>query len=382
MRVALITQDFPPEIGGIETYSHEISRRFSRWCDYFTVYAPLKPGSELIDRSLPFPVRRRGRQNTLLNFALLPGLPYEVYRQQLDVSFHAQWGTVLSSVAARSVSGLPLSIFSAAHARELLHNPLEGTGLAGLFRRYQSHILQRVDHWFPVSSYTRDLLVDLGVEAERTTVIHNGTDPDRFHPFDAGSLRGELGLKNRKVLMTTTRLVRRKGIDDVIRAVDRLRDEFPDIAYVIVGKGPEEKGLREMVRRRRLGSHVYFTGEVDHKDLAPYYNLCDLFVMPAKTVEPDVEGFGIVFLEANACGKPVIGSTSGGIPDAVVNGENGLLVDEKNIDQLVEAIRQLLDNPDRAVNMGKRGRKRVEKMLNWDAVARKLYEAMQNKITA
>jgi phosphatidylinositol alpha-1,6-mannosyltransferase len=280
------------------------------------------------------------------------------------------------------VSGLPLRIFSAAHARELLHNPLERTAMAGLFRYYQSRMLQEVDHWFPVSTYTRDLLVELGVTEERTTVIHNGTDPDRFYPFDTMKLKRELGLQKRKVLLTITRLVRRKGIDDVIRAVDRLRDEFPDIAYVIVGKGPEEKGLKQMVRRRLLESHVFFIGGVGHEDLAPYYNISDLFVMPSKTVKPDVEGFGIVFLEANACGKPVIGTKSGGIPDAVIDGENGLLVDEKNIDQLSEAIRQLLHNPDRATDMGKRGRKRVEGFLNWDAVARKLYDAMSKKINA
>ncbi len=382
MRVALITQDFPPDTGGIETYANELAKRLAQWCDDFTVYAPGVDGAGHDDQLFDFAVKRFGRFNSLLNFSLLPFLPNEVYRKNIEVCFHTQWQTVISSIFARQISGYPKKIFTAAHARELLYNPYENTPASPFFLRYRSRIFDQVDHWFPVSRYTRDILTEQGISDKESTVIRNGTDPDRFYPFDASGLRRELGLENRKILLTITRLVQRKGIDDVIKVIDHIKEDIPEIAYVVVGQGPKEAALKEMVSRRNLESYVYFHGEVSHESLPRYYNMCDVFVMPSRTAEPDVEGFGIVFLEANACAKPVIGTDSGGIPDAVLDKETGLIINERDSDQLSRAIRWMLEEPQQADKLGRQGRKRVEQDLNWEEVADKLYRTMKNKINS
>lgn len=373
MRLILISQDFPPEIGGIQTYSYELAIRFSRKFDYFSVIAPLKRRCEVIDDQLDFTVDRINISNTLLPYGMYSIYPALVKEQSTELSFHSQWQTIPSAIWAKKY-GFPKKIFVAAHARELLFNPY-GDGLIGKW--YVSHrrkVLHQVDHFFPVSHYTADLLHREGIPKARMTIIPNGTDPQNFRPVDVSDLKKRLGLQGKKILLTTTRLVSRKGIDTVIRSLETVKEKHPDIIYLVVGDGPEHDNLVDLVERYNLTDSVIFTGKIPYGELTEYYNLCDVFIMPSKTQVPDVEGFGIVFLEAGACSKPVIGSFSGGIPDAILNKKTGLLVEESNETQLAQAINSLLDNPEWAKKLGKQGRERILKEANWDAIANKMYQ--------
>ncbi len=205
------------------------------------------------------------------------------------------------------------------------------------------------------------------------TVFNNGTDPNIFYPKDVRNLKQKLGLGKNKILLTITRLVRRKGIDRVIKALSNVVEKHPDLVYMIVGDGPEKEYLNGLVSQNKLEKYVYFRGKVPYSELNDYYNLCDVFVMPSRTIEPDVEGFGIVFLEAGACSKPVIGTFSGGIPDAIAHGKTGLLVEETDINQLSEAILRLFDDEELAARLGKEGRKRILEKSNWDVIAEKMF---------
>jgi phosphatidylinositol alpha-1,6-mannosyltransferase len=251
-------------------------------------------------------------------------------------------------------------IYLAAHARELLFNPFrEGSVIGKGYSWYRKRILKYVDYFFPVSTYTADLLEEKGVDPYKIDVVINGTDPDLFYPKEEVDLRRELKLEGKKVLLTITRLVSRKGIDTVLASLPSVIEKYPDIIYLVVGDGDYKEALKDIVDRYNLGNYVRFTGKIPHKNLISYYNLCDVFVMPSKTELPDVEGFGLVFLEANACGKPVIGSKSGGIPSAIKHKETGLLVEEQNPEELKNAIFTLLDNPEFSKELGKKGRERV-----------------------
>lgn len=380
MNLALITQDFPPEVGGIETYATELARRFTRFFDPFLVVAPAKPTSPAVDHRLPYPVHRIAASNPFLGMMALPGMPPLLRRSGIRNTFHTQWQTLPAAVFARR-QGQADHIYAAAHARELLFNPFGAIPLVGQwYEQYKRRLLREVDLFFPVSEYTAALLRDHGVRDEAIRTVINGTDPDRFYPASGHEARKRLGITADKVLLTITRLVGRKGVDTTLRAFQQVLRRHPDSCYVVVGDGEMRTELRGLANELGIASSVRFEGRVPHDSLLQYYNACDAFVMPSKTESPDVEGFGIVFLEANACGKPVIGTYSGGIPSAVVNEETGILVEERDPEALAGAINRLFGDPELAQTLGKRGRERVEREANWDMAAEKIVTHMKDKI--
>ena len=382
MRLLFVTQDFPPDVGGIQTYSWEIARRLSGRGEQLTVVAPRRPQAASVDRSAPFPVLRLPGRPDLLPLSTLPVLPRWAQRGRPQVAFHAQWQTVGASVLARALTGCPRRIVCAAHGRELLFNPV-GTvpGLGAAYDRLRQFLLHQVDLFLPVSHYTGGLLHKQDIPTDQTHVVPNGTDPNRFRPRDDTPLRQRLGLSDRPLLLTVGRLVRRKGIDTVLRTLPALVESCPDLAYVVVGSGPDQSRLERLADRLGIHDRVRFVGEVDHDRLPLYYSAADLFVMPAREDPPDVEGFGLVFLEANACGTPVIGARTGGIPDAISDGETGLLVPPNAPDALAEAATRVLTTPVLADTLGRQGRHRAVNEASWDHIADRIYDVL-SRMTA
>jgi phosphatidylinositol alpha-1,6-mannosyltransferase len=378
MRLLFVTQDFPPDVGGIQTYSWEIARRLAERVDTLTVMAPRRPGAASFNRDAPFPIRRLPGRPDLLPFSLVPVLPVRARQMRADITFHAQWQTVGASVLARALSGHPRRIVCAAHGRELMFNPMAAIpGLAAAYDRLRRALLRQVDVFLPVSHYTARLLKERGIPSSRTRVVPNGTDPERFRPRDGAPVRERLGLSDRSMLLTVGRLVRRKGIDTVLRALPTIAETCPDVTYVIAGTGPDQPRLHRLAGRLGLQNRVRFVGEVDHDQLPLYYSAADLFVMPAREDPPDVEGFGLVFLEANACGTPVIGARTGGIPDAIQDGETGLLVPPNAPDSLTEAAVRILTDPDFADTLGRQGRRRALNEASWDHIADRIYTCLR-----
>lgn len=375
MRLALITQDFPPKVGGIQTYAMELAKRFENNCEVFFVVAPKTKAASRTDQSFSFPVKRIYSTEPLLGWLSFPVLPGYVKSQNIDTVFHTQWTSLPVSVFMKKL-GIIQRIYLAVHGRELLLNPFGEHSFSGkLYARYRKKILKHVDHFFPVSDYTAELLMQEGINPEKIEVVINGTDPQRFYPTN-DHLREELELQQKKVLLTTTRLVSRKGVDTVIKALPEIIKDYPDVVYLVVGEGEFKPQLKDLVENLDLREFVRFEGKVPYADLIKYYNTCDIFIMPSKTERPDVEGFGLVFLEANACEKPVIGSKSGGIPSAVIHEQTGLLVEEQNPHELAQAVKRLLNNPEFARELGKKGRNRVLKEANWDRAASKIMNKM------
>lgn len=375
MRLALITQDFPPKVGGIQTYAMELAKRFNNNCEAFCVVAPNTEDASKTDATFPFFVKRITSTEPLLGWLSLPVLPGYLKSQNINTVFHAQWTSLPVSVFMKKL-GIIQYIFVAVHGRELLFNPLGKNTLFGkVYARYRNRMLSYVDHFFPVSNYTASLLTERGIDPQKIEVVPNGTDPEHFYPMD-DNLREELGLQNKKILLTTTRLVSRKGVDTVIKALPEVIKEHPEVVYLVVGDGEFKPQLVELVEELRLQDYVRFEGKVPHEDLIKYYNTCDIFLMPSKTEIPDVEGFGLVFLEANACEKPVIGSKAGGIPDAVIHEQTGLLVEEQNPEELAQAVKRLLKNPEFARELGEKGRQRVLDVANWDRAASNILSKM------
>lgn len=373
MRLLLITQDFPPDVGGTQTYAYELARRLAGRCADFAVVAPQRPGDTAVDATLPFEVVRvRASYDALSIKALGPVL--RLARQRgFDTAYHVQWPTAIATLLARPLGG-PKRIFVAAHGRELLLEPLAHVPfLNTLYNGLRSTVLRCVDGLFPVSHYTGNLLKARSVRPERIRVLNNGTDPARFHPMDATALREDLGLTGRKVLLTISRLVPRKGIDTALHALQRILETVPEAFYLIGGDGPDQERLVSLAQHLGVADRVRFLGRIPYDDLRRYYNVGDVFVMPSRQDEPYVEGFGLVFLEANACGKPVVGARSGGIPDAVQDGKTGLLVAPDDVAGLADALIRLFTDTDFATALGRNGREHVLKEANWDRVADRLY---------
>jgi phosphatidylinositol alpha-1,6-mannosyltransferase len=231
-----------------------------------------------------------------------------------------------------------------------------------------------------ISSYTKSLLAGLGVNEKKVHVIPCGTDPQRFRPgIDGSAIRRKFGLAGKKVILSVSRLVKRKGHANVIAALPGVIEKVPGAHYLIVGKGPEEDSLQAQVRDGGLSDAVTFAGYADESELPSCYAACDVFVMPSFAAQrgENVEGFGIAYLEANACGKPVIGGRTGGVPDAIAEGETGLIVDPLDVEEIGKAIVEILADEKKARAMGLAGRKRVEHRYNWRSVTKEILELIE-----
>jgi phosphatidylinositol alpha-1,6-mannosyltransferase len=208
------------------------------------------------------------------------------------------------------------------------------------------------------------------VPAARIALLSPGVDVGHFTPAapDAGA-RAALGWGDRLVVLTVARLQRRKGHDRMIDAVARLRTQFPELLYAIVGDGEERAGLEMRVQRAGLTPHVRFHGEVDDAQLLHVYQQCDLFALPNRTEGVDFEGFGMVLLEAQACGRAVLAGDSGGTIEAMRAGETGVLVDCTRAETLAAAVAELLGDAARRARMGAAGRQWTERACSFDGLA-------------
>jgi len=235
-----------------------------------------------------------------------------------------------------------------------------------------------------ISNWTRDLaltvLGDLGLDGhgQRLRVIHPGTDPTHFRPgADAVDLRERLGLRDggTRWLVTVARLQQHKGMDTVIAALPAILARAPDVRYAVAGTGPDRERLEQLANKLGVGDRVRFLGGVSDRELPALYNLASVYVGASRRAERlGVEGFGIALVEASACGRPVVAGNSGGIPDAVRDGETGFLVPPEEPAAFADAICRLLADPAAANRMGQNGRRAVETYFNWDRVVRDLRE--------
>jgi len=232
---------------------------------------------------------------------------------------------------------------------------------------------------FAVSENTRQLIISHGISLKKTYAIPNGVDSSRFRPSvdEASKVRTRHNLDGRKIILTLGRLEDYKGHDSVIRILPQVLANVPNAFYLVVGQGPEREKLEHLAKVRRIADRVLFVGYVPDDELVSYYNACDVFVMVSREDGKDIEGFGLVYLEANACGKPVIGGDSGGVRDAIIPGQTGLLVAPNDKVGLAEAIVRLLNNPDQARKLGKNGQLRTEAELDWIHVVRRIGKLME-----
>lgn len=250
-----------------------------------------------------------------------------------------------------------------AHGEELT-----GWGRGRKFRA-MCFALQHADHVLANSDFTRETLVSLiGVRRERIVMTYPTVDTDRMRPgLPFADLHTRIGLRpGQQLVFSVGRLQRRKGFDQVVRAMPLLLRQGLDVHYAIAGIGDDHDYLQGLAREAGVADRVHLLGPVPPEDLPRWYNACNLFAMPNRDIGGDTEGFGLVYMEANSCGKPVVAGRAGGTGSAVEEGLNGLRVDGESVEAVAEGLARLLRDPALAQRMGQAGRERTVERFTSD----------------
>jgi phosphatidylinositol alpha-1,6-mannosyltransferase len=369
-RTLVITNDFPPRPGGIQTFGYEIVRRFDPVS--VTVLTSGWEGAAEFDAAQEFKIVRADTQT------LLPSKSTFAMAREIVVS-----------------ENITRVLFGAAAPLGLLASPLRKLGVKNIVGMTQGHetgwamtpgtrqALRKIgndtDYLTYISEYTHKKIAKaLSPEAAaKMRRIVPGVDVTEFSPanlVEGDLLRANLGWINRPVIVCVSRLMSRKGQDELIRALPEIHKTAPATSLIIVGEGSYRKEIEKLISKFGLADFVHLTGKVSQKDLSKWYAAGDIFAMPCRTRLGgwDVEGLGIVFLEGSATGLPVVVGDSGGAVDAVIDGKTGFLVDGRNTNEIAQRLAYLIANPDVAKSMGSAGRAWVSSQWTWDQNFKKL----------
>lgn len=373
-RVLLVTNDFPPRRGGIQSYLQElVDHLVEAGAHTLTVYAPKWKGAEEFDRAANYEVVRH--PGTLM----LPEPSVAGRMRELIERHNAE--TVWFGAAAPLALMAPLArkagagrVIASTHGHEV------GWSMLPLARTALRRIGTGTDAVTYVSRYTRGRFASAFGPRAALEHLPPGVDTDRFAPDEVAraAMRARYGLGSRPVVVCLSRLVPRKGQDMLIRALPAIRERVPGAALVIVGGGPYRSSLHRLAHSFGVSDDVVFTDGVPGDELPAHHAMADVFAMPCRTrgAGLDVEGLGIVYLEASASGVPVVAGRSGGAPETVLENETGLVVDGWDVGDIAAAVGDLLADPDRATRMGAAGRRWVVDNWQWTTQAARLAELL------
>jgi phosphatidylinositol alpha-1,6-mannosyltransferase len=359
----VVTNDFPPRIGGINDYVAQLVRRLPS--SSVTVFASTHDGAAAFDRSFPQEVIRLDTTMMLPTPGVRRRLHAELRTRRPDlVLFGALWPLGHMGPGVARALDIPYGGF--AHGLELT-----GARAPGLLR----HIGRHASLLTAVSDWARRLLAP--AFGRPMALLPSGIDADAFRPdVSDAAVRARHALGDAPVVCCVSRLVARKGQDTLIRAWPRVRDAVPDARLLLVGSGPYDATLRALAERTGVAAQVVFTGAVPYAALPTYFRAGDVFAMPCRSRRGglDIEALGAVFLQAAAVGRPTVVGNSGGAPEAVHDGDTGLLVDPDSPRAVADALVALLTDRARAVSMGQAGAAWVHREWTWDAMAVRLHD--------
>jgi phosphatidylinositol alpha-1,6-mannosyltransferase len=377
-KVLIVTNDFPPRSGGIQSFVHALAVRLP--ADGVVVYAPAWPDAAEFDARQPFPVIRHPG-------SLMLPLPPVRSRACALLAEHGCDSVLFGAAAPLGLLAPQLRRAGAERIVGLTHGHEAGWAALPGARSLLRRIGNDVDVLTYLAEYFRIRMAKaLSPDAARRMVkLTPGVDPMEFRPGAGGmQVRGDLGIPaDRPVVVCVSRMVPRKGQDTLIRSWPAVRARSGcDPLLMLVGDGPYRPNLDRLARQVGVADSVLFTGPVSWDDLPAYYDAGNVFAMPCRTRRAglDVEGLGIVYLEASATGLPVIGGDSGGAPDAILDGETGYVIPGRNEEALTDKLVQLLADPAGAAAMGDKGQAWIDREWTWDLVADRLQQILTGKV--
>jgi len=374
MKIILLAADFPPSMGGIQHYSASLAdSAYSTGVDV-RVIAIRQPGSEQFDAAASYEILR------------VPGgskwAVWQQMRQAAQMMAEGEGQTVI--VATKWFPEGPAAV-QAAHKAGAI------SALIGYDREFalhglnivkwamQKYVLGHSEIIFATTAFAAQQFQSMGVPRVKIYHLSGGVDSDKFYPDPEGAarIREDLGLSDAPVIVTISRLAAHKGHRYVLQALPLVQMQVPDVRYVIVGDGPYRQQLEKYAHRYDVTGRVVFTGRVSAQQLRAYYTMADVMAMPSFDVaRKPTEGFGLTYLEANACGTPVIGAMTGGVPEAVEHEVSGLLVPPRDFRAVAKALIRLLGDPDYAKALGESGRTRALNNFSWSLVTRRFIAAL------
>ncbi|SEF46110.1 phosphatidylinositol alpha-1,6-mannosyltransferase [Thermomonospora echinospora] len=367
-KTLVVTNDFPPRPGGIQAFVHNLALR--RPPGSVVVYAPAWKGAAAFDAAQPFPVVRHPTSLMLPEPAVLRRAGRIARSEGCD-------SVVFGAAAPLGLLAPALRRYGVERLVGITHGHEAGWAALPVARRLLRRIGDGVDVLTYLGEYTRARMAAVlsPQAAARMARLAPGVDEQAFCAGAGGAeVRRRHGLGDRPVAVCVSRLVPRKGQDALIHAWPAVLREVPDAVLLLVGGGPYRAELERLAADRGVSGSVVFTGSVPWEELPAHYDAGDVFAMPCRTRRRglDVEGLGIVYLEASSTGLPVVAGDSGGAPDAVLDGETGVVVRGRSVPAVAEAVAGLLGDPERARKMGEQGRAWVEREWRWDVQAGRL----------
>ena len=360
-KVLLVTNDLGPRAGGIETFVLGLIEGLPK--DSLIIYTSSQKGDKAFDAQLLEKfgaVVIRDRAKMLLPTPRITRKAVKILKQQQIKNVWFGAAAPLALMAGKLRSAGASNIVALTHGHEVWWAKIP------ILKSLLKKIIMDVDHLGYLGDFTKGEIAKISNQPQKFLQIAPGIDTQHFAPKTArGDLIEKYRLDGRRVIVSVGRLVHRKGQDELVKAMPKILEQFPDAILLFVGEGPIKQMLFNSAKQLGVLPKVVFAGRVSHHDLPDYICLGEIFAMPVRSRFSglEVEGLGIVYLEASACGLPVIVGNSGGAVDAVLDKKTGLLVDGTKSDQIADAICELLANPERAKQMGAAGRDWVIK--NW-----------------
>lgn len=375
MHVLVVTNDYPPKPGGLSNHCYGLVHGFCELGHKISILATdcseseinVKDGSNIFVHY----VKLRAPHNLLKIPEIFIHVFYLVVKSKIKYILSTSWSPHgIACCLAQMLLGGKFDVTA------------NGFDVLSSFGSIYYKILMKITFSkarkiLVVSNFLKRRIKNAGISDKNIKVIYNGVDTNLFRPgIDATDIIEKYCLKHKKVILTACRLVEIKGIDILLRSMPQILECVPEAICLIVGDGPERTKLEKIVENLNLKEAVKFVGYIENSELPEFFNACDVFVQPNREViQYGVslqEGFGIVFLEAAACGNPSVGTKSGGVPEAVRHGVTGLLVTPEDKNELTKAIVTLLKNPKFAQELGENGRRMVENEFSWKSVVQKI----------
>lgn len=356
MKTLLFTLEYPPFYGGVANYYGNLAK-----------YWPIEEKLVVLDNSRKELVASR---SFLAWWPAIFSLKRKLDRDKFDY-------LLVGQILPLGTAAYLISFFRPIKYTIFLHGMDLAFALRVRHKRFLSRlILKRADKIICANSYVQEKLFEFQVGLkDKTEIVNPGIEggvPDT-DPDDLRNIKNSYNLEGKTILLSLGRLVKRKGVDRTIEALAQIPEEISHkLLYFIAGAGPREAYLKELVPPK-YDKNIIFLGELNEYEKWVWLKLCDIFVMPSRDISGDFEGFGIVYLEANLCNKPVIAGNSGGVRDAVVNEVTGLMVDPEKVDEIGRTIIRLINDPVLRDRLGEQGRKRALEEFNWENQAQKVW---------
>jgi phosphatidylinositol alpha-1,6-mannosyltransferase len=374
-KVLVLTENFPPISGGSGRWFWELYSRLPK--EQYLILADDVQGAAEFDQTHQLNILRMPLKSAEWGFKSFSGMKFywrliwqirKIIKQQKITHIHC------GRVIHEGVTAWLLKILTGTPYLCYVHGEdVETAATSGEHNLMVKQVCKHAERLICNSHNSANIVKRLNyANDDKINVLHPGVDASLFVPLaeDLG-FKQQMGWQGRKVIITVGRLQERKGQDMMIRAIVLLKQQFPEILYAIIGRGECLESLKALATELNLNDHVQFLTEVTDPQMIQCYQQSDVFILPNRTVGIDIEGFGMVLVEAQACGKPVIAGDSGGTKETMLINESGFVIDCTDAQLISSTVAKLLADPEQIVQMGKIGRQHVESELDWLAHVQK-----------